>query len=663
VNRFKVVPLRPALDLPEDVRRLFLFKEIERPSVWAEKRFTLGIGYGESGPLSFKGREWQRDIVDAYTRYKTVVVCGPVQVGKSIAGIDIPWAWWNDMVGGRSLIILVDKDTSEDVFDERIKPAIKTSLAHLWSGADDDLTREKITLLNGIARCGSANVENDFATFPADLVLLDEVSKYESTTGVKGFDAISAARGRQKSYKGTPGYHGILSIVSSPKRHGDPLYCEIHKGGVLVLRFNMPCPRCGKYHELVDENIKELANDKGEMDHDPVRIARDNACVYECPHCKGIITDQDRWKMIKAGKWLADKEEIGADGEVVNPSYLREKTDEVCYWFNRLVSMPDKWTFADCLSAFFAARQAMDPKVWETYQNEDMARFTNPKADKISYSFLLAKCMDYYQYSELARVPDGVVIMFAGVDTQDDGFYYVVRGFGRGMESWLIRHDFIKCDMKDSAMQDPAKVLETFRRGLFEPKYVKANGQSMPIYAGFIDEGGHRQKDVQFIVKHLQGWKAYKGASSPTAELIRPSHNNDLLFLGHTRMLSEQFQRFIDAPNWHYPKDIGRPYLEQVVRQYWQEEKARNGDVKYKWVSGGQDHYRDCENYIMGLLAFNNIQERLNEDARIEALAAAVQKKAEPSDALPPPRPQEVKRRTMDPTAYRESLRQGRNLI
>jgi hypothetical protein len=130
-------------------------------------------------------------------------------------------------------------------------------------------------------------------------------------------------------------------------------------------------------------------------------------------------------------------------------------------------------------------------------------------------------------------------------------------------------------------------------------------------------------------------------------------------------MLSEMFQRFIDAPNWHYPKDVGRQYLEQVVRQYWQEEKARNGDVKYKWVSGGQDHYRDCENYIMALIAFNNIQERLNEDARIEALTVAVARKAGPQEqAAPvPTRPQDQRRHAVDPTAYRESLRQGRRFI
>ena len=45
---------------PKGVPELFKFREIERPTEWAEKNFVLTDGYGEPGPLSFEGREWQR---------------------------------------------------------------------------------------------------------------------------------------------------------------------------------------------------------------------------------------------------------------------------------------------------------------------------------------------------------------------------------------------------------------------------------------------------------------------------------------------------------------------------------------------------------------------------------------------------------------------------
>lgn len=684
---FKAVkPNFDSVPLDEDTRLLFASKEIPRPSDWAPGNVKLGIAYSEPGEFSFKGREWQKDIVDAYycrcltgckipeelqgkilSGYKTIMVCGPVQIGKSITGIDIPWIWWNKFVGGRSLLIYADLETAKDTFDEKIKNNILRNLPELFDGNEDHLRREKVLLLNGISRCGSANVENDFATFPSDLVQLDEVSKYQSSKKeLGGFDAIRAARGRQMSYKGVPGFHGILGLVSSPKKHGDPFYNEIHKGGVLILRCQLPCPNCGAYHELTDANIKELPNARGEYDHDHARIVRDNAAVYECPSCKGVINDIDRWSMLKKYIWVADGESVNKDGTIENVNPLRWNALDVCFWPNRLLSMPDKWTFADCLSSFFAARSSMDSRAWETYQNEDMARFISPKTDTPSYSFLLSKCLGYYQYSESARVPDGVEIMFAGVDTQDDGFYYVVRGFGKNMETWLVRHDFIKCDMAEDRFKDPKNVLEIVKNNILEPAYFKQDGQIMEIYAGFIDEGGHRQQDVHYLCKHLHFLKSYKGASSPGAELICRSKNGDH-FLGNTQSLSEIVSKFMAGSSWYYPKDIGKIYLEQVVSQYWQEERDLRGQLKYKWVKGRNDHYRDCENYIMAMVMLNNLQEKLTTDTGINNIRQAVAKIGHRT-VTTTPRPvinqqQKIERPNpfRDNGRYRDMLRQHRN--
>jgi phage terminase large subunit GpA-like protein len=228
------------------------------------------------------------------------------------------------------------------------------------------------------------------------LVLLDEVAKFASSRKESGgFDSIKAARGRQREYHGMAGAHGILGIVSSPKSHGDVLYNEIHKGGVLILRCHLPCPHCGKYQELIDEQIREIQNDNGQKDHNPQRILKENAAEYECIDCKGTILDIDRWKMIKQYKWLAEGEDYRY-GKIINRNKERDSARDVCFWFNRLLSMPDKFTFADCLASFFSARSSPDPKAWQAYQNEDMARFINPKAEMTSYSYLLSKQLDYY---------------------------------------------------------------------------------------------------------------------------------------------------------------------------------------------------------------------------------------------------------------------------
>lgn len=651
----------PKYQASPEIRKLFAFREVERPSEWAEKNIVLGRGYGEPGEFSFKGREWQREILDSFLEYKTVIVCKPVQTGGSLCAIDIPWLWWNEFIGGRSLIVYADKDTVEGVFEEKIKDNVRNNIRHLWNGNEDNLRQDKIILNNGIARCATANAETDFATFPADFVGLDEVAKYRNT-----FDVVGMARGRQKSYWGLPGYHGLLSIVSSPKKHGDPLYNQIHKGGVLVLRYKMPCPWCHKFHELTDENIKETANDKGEFDHDPTRIRQEQAAQYECPDCKKIITDNHRWEMIAKGRWLAEGERVEKSGAIIGEVTARKKSDTVCFWYNRLLSQPDKWTFADCLAAFFEARHSRDPLDWQIYQNEDMARFVNPKTQIIGHSLLLSKCQKYFQFGERAKVPAGVVITTAGVDSQDTGFYYTVDGWGRNMESWRIRHDFIKCDMRDDTFNDPIKVLEEFKRGIFYPGYRREDGTEIGISIGLIDEGGHRQKDVRFICKHIPIFRSYKGSSYKNAEPLKKS-KTDFHFMGNTQYWSDLVSHMIESEAWHLPEDVSKPFLDQVPRQYWSETRDRNGNVKYKWVSGGDDHYRDCVNLALAAAHLLNLPEKLNDEGKTKQLNEAVKKQSLVEKALvsqdpSKPEPEKKPRKREDPTVYRDRLRAGRRI-
>ena len=43
-----------------------------------------------------------------------------------------------------------------------------------------------------------------------------------------------------------------------------------------------------------------------------------------------------------------------------------------------------------------------------------------------------------------AEVPDGVTLLTAGIDTQDDRFEIEVVGWGRSEESWSVAHDVIE---------------------------------------------------------------------------------------------------------------------------------------------------------------------------------------------------------------------------
>jgi len=65
-------------------RTSFHVLPIPLPSVWAEENFYLteGAGYSSTGRIVLY--PWERDPLNAIYHYDRVILCGPVQTGKSL---------------------------------------------------------------------------------------------------------------------------------------------------------------------------------------------------------------------------------------------------------------------------------------------------------------------------------------------------------------------------------------------------------------------------------------------------------------------------------------------------------------------------------------------------------------------------------------------------
>jgi len=617
---FDLEAVRHDVPMAPEERSAWLFHEIIPPSEWVTKRFVLPAkGYGDHGAFSFAGREWQADVMDAVLHNHFVIVCGPVQVGKSVAGIDVPWAWFQSVVGGRSLLIYADKSTVESVFEEKLKPIVEENLKHLWSGRDNDIRRDKIILRSGISRCGSCNVQNDIATFSAKFVGLDEVAKWKSR-----FDAVGQSIGRTRDYWGAPGIDYRVSIVSSPKDIGDTLYTQIYKPGVLVVRYYMPCPGCGFKQQLEVENIHEIPPEGGEKDHDPVRIRRDKAAQYVCPECGVIIDDNDRYEMIRNGRWEdEDHEYYVRKGRVYTKNDDLVDSDRVCFWFNRLISRPEKYPFWECLAAYFEAKYSHEANEWQNFWNEDLARFYKPRSGRITEGYLRGKQLDY---TTADYVPDGVLAIVGGIDTQDNGFYYTQVGYGRYMETWILRFGFIPCDMNMSQFKDPENVANRFEEYYYKDSLRYKDGRVVACLMAMMDEGGHRKSHVQYICQKHRDIVPYKGVGKD-AEMFRKSTTKHL-YLCNTESFSKLVEKDMQSSTFHLPQNVTQDFIDQIQRQYTKEEVDTHGRPKYTWIHGGDDHYRDCLNQALCAAHILQLPALLNNEQGIKKVLNTVESKS-----------------------------------
>jgi phage terminase large subunit GpA-like protein len=528
-----------------------------------------------------------------------------VQFAKSLM-CEIMIAYLIDNDVNNIMIAYSKREVVSDVFDERLKPMVMEMpcIRKYWDGLEDNLTKRRIKLRHITIRVASAQNRADMASHNAGIIYGDEFAKWPA----KDFDPLKMLRGRQNASR-MLGKKTKAIFATSPINDQDKSYQLCHGKDIILLKPHYPCPHCGVLQTLKLKQIFEVENENGEKDHDPTRIRQENAAIYVCEHCGCIISEDQRFEMQSATVWKSDDECVDSKYNVVN----RKKTKKIAIQYGRLIDYT--WRFSDCLASYFEAYYNPDITALFTFLNEDMGEWVSILQKKREISFLRSKCKNYYQYGSNAYVPDGVSVILAAIDTQDNGFYYVIRGYGQNMESWLIVHDFITCDMKESYFQNPANVTKRINDEIKRHPLKKRDGKQMSILAGLIDHGGHRKNDVDYFVSHNQTFSAYKGSSHRLMGLV--DRKGSGIYHGSKEDLSRIVDKNIESDLWHLPRDVTNEYCQQVINQYDEEYVDARGNKKKRRVDVDPDHYRDCENYLCACTIIMELNKTMFDDKKI----------------------------------------------
>ena len=132
-----------------------------------------------------------------------------------------------------------------------------------------------------------------------------------------------------------------------------------------------------------------------------------------------------------------------------------------------------------------------DPAKLKTFTNDRLAL---PWEDAAMRNVRHNAIQDRAEPYALRTAPHGVLIITAGVDTQDNRLAVQIVGWGRGMAFWVI--DYVEL------MGDPAQpeVWDQLADLLNRP-IQHASGALMRVQAMANDAGGHRTEDVKNFVR------------------------------------------------------------------------------------------------------------------------------------------------------------------
>lgn len=584
-----------------NTRTLFkkIFSALKPPpdlslSEWADKYRRLAAGTSaEPGRWRTSKAPYQKEIMDAITNIhiKKVVIMSAAQVGKTDAMVLNPIGYYVHYDPSPIMVIQPTIDMAEKFSKEKLSPMLRDTpvLAERInekSRNSGNTITQKIFPGGNITIAG-ANSPTGLRSHTMRILLADEIDGYPPSAGTEGDPLLLAAK-RQTTF-----WNKKQVDISTPTIKGASRI-EIEYENSSKGEWNVPCPHCGKLQPLVWANVIFDKDDLSEI-------------RYVCSEC-GTISSEAEWK-----EHYIDGKFVHADPD--NPVKG--------FHLNTLASTLTGWN--EMVEKFIVAQEQVkkgNVELMKVWVNTELGETWEEDGEQIEDEDLLKRRERYN-----CEVPDEVLYLTAGVDTQDDRFEIEVVGWGPEYESWGIKYAVLYGDNSDVEKQ-VWKDLDVF----LAQSFTKADGSKLKIVRTCIDSGGHRTNQVYKFCKARidRGIFAIKGSSNSAAEYIqKPTKNNRekayLFTLGVDTGKSLLMQRLKvekEGPGYcHFPKDelnksySPRGYDEKYFKGLTAEKQVlhyKKGKAVFEWkLKDSGEHKRnealDCRNYATAAIEIYDV--------------------------------------------------------
>lgn len=524
-------------------------------SQWADKNRRLtSESSAEVGKWRTSRTPYMFDILDSFTDplIEHIVVVAASQVGKSET-INNMVGYCIDQDPGPILLIQPTIDDVKRYSEMRIAPMIRETRCLKRKVADPKSrdaanTKRQKSFPGGVLVMTGSNVAHDLSSMPIRYVFGDERDRWATSAGSEG-DPWELAVARTRTF-----YNKKMVEVSTPTVKGASAIENSYNLGTME-RWKTQCPHCGEYVEITFDNIRfeYEAAEKGDK-----KIFHITELFYVCPECGGI-SDEHTMKSQPA-KWVA----------TVPEARKHHKTRS--FWLTAWVS---PWATWESIILQFLQAGTDSAKLQVVY-NTQFGELWEERGDMASEDDVMAR-REVYE----AEVPDGVLLLTCGVDTQDDRLEYEVVGHRRFGETWGIKKGVIL------GRPDTEEVWERLDEVLSH-KYKFKSGVSLQISLTFIDEGGHFTQEVRqhCLARQYDHVFAIKGANRPDIPYTAPPKKQKIVVNG--KVIGQVWvyeigvnagkQKIVDnlrvqspgANYCHFPlrDDYGKQFFKQLMSEH-----------------------------------------------------------------------------------------------
>lgn len=599
-------------------------------SQWAEaKRRLSAESAAEPGPWRTERTPYLREPMDAFTdpKVRHIIMVAASQVGKS--------EFLNNCIGyiidedpGSILFVHPTTIDAQEYSKLRIAPMLRDSAALRQKIAAPKSRDSHNTILQKaypggiLTMCGSTEA-HALASKPIRYVFGDERDRWATSAGNEG-DPWDLAMARQTTF-----YNAKAVEVSTPTiKNASAIEAAYYTG--TMERWNSRCPHCGEYHEIRWSDIR--------FEHDEIIVSHKKTfkvkkVYYTCPGC-GCVSTEAEMKRAPA-KWLAE-----------NPEAYGQGTRS--FWLNAFVSQWASWE-----SVVLKYLNALgSTKKMQVVYNTCFGETWEDRGDIEDEDSLLSRREDYGkdENGEPVELPPGVLVLTAGVDTQDDRMEYEIVGHGHFGETWGIEKGIVMGRPDDDTTWDKLDEVVFDRVLRFE------NGVGLRVSMSFVDEGGHFTQSVRLNCRARVSKKVFciKGMPGQDKPYISPPKKQKIIVNQIAVGTCWQYQLGVDSGKeiimdnlrvqtpgqkyCHFPKrdDYGSAYFTGLLSETKVYDPNKKQPWQWKKIPGHErNEALDCRNYA--LAAFKALPKNLDEIDRQLKAASGARIPAPPSASITPP--------------------------
>ena len=572
--------------------------------LWADACRHLPAGSPFPGPWDTDRTPYLRTPMRAFAdpAIEYVVLMLARQMGKTEFGFNVlGWMW--ESAPAPAMWVTPTQKLAYSIARDRIYKMLRTC-GTLWDRLDKryakpgSLERWVSGVRFGISWAGSPT---ELSSHPNRIVLVDERSRMVTDAGSEG-DPVQIVKGGTDMFP-----DATIGIMSSPL---DEETCPTYRWWLTgsKMRWCWRCPDCGEWLVpcLANARYPEKAS------YEVIKVE----AWMECPTCEHAIRDEDRLKV------EADYQPcvVTDEGDVQLAPGLEVRNSVASYWATGFAS--PRRGIGDIMERYARAQRdelGDDPE-------ETLRGVVTASAGELWKS--VGEGADPLEVRSCQRtdVPEGIQLVTAGVDVQQDSLYFVVRGWTHGSTSMLLEHDQIH---GATEFDDVWLKLATALEGRF---------CGLPVHSVLIDSG-HNTAQVYAVCDRHVKWQPARGHDRSTARPVYASNvpvsptgramkTIKLWHINGDHWKTWLYSRIAwdkdQAGAWFVPSGVGDDYCAQVTN-----ERVRIRRGKRVWYETGnrQNHYLDCEVLAAAAAEIQGVR-RLPAKVRTQS-----------PDAPPPPRP------------------------